>query len=548
MKKTISILLASALVISLQAQTQKPQAKPTSSKPKLVVGIVIDQMRYDYIYRFWDKFGNDGFKRLVNEGFFCRNTNYNYVPTYTGPGHTSIYTGTTPAVHGIIANDWYDKASGKSIYCVQDDKVNGVGTTSPEGKRSPVNMLTTTITDELRISSNMKSKVIGIALKDRSAILPAGHTANAAYWYDGGIGSFISSTYYMKELPMWLQEFNKKELAKKYLSQAWNTILPIEQYTESLPDDNKYETLFKGETKTTFPHDLPTLMAANGGLNLIRYTPFGNSLTKDFAIETLKGENMGKSTATDFLAVSFSTPDYIGHTFGPNSVEQEDDYIRLDKDLAELLNFIDVQVGKNNALIFLTADHAAPEVPAYLMDLKVPAGYVSEWQMVDMLKKQLTQIYGDSLVLSFSNQQLFLNHKVIEEKKLMLKDVQETVALLLQSSPAISEVVTANTLNSSSFTEGSRYLMQKGFNAKRSGDVLVNYLPGWVAYMPTGTTHGSPYSYDTHVPLLFYGWNIKQGSSSEQVYITDVAATLAMMLNIQFPNGCTGKPLSFLVK
>jgi len=550
MKFSITIL-SCILSATLFAQIPKQITNSESSgisKPKLLVGIVVDQMRYDYIYRYWNKFGNDGFKRLVNEGFFCRNTNYNYVPTYTGPGHTSIYTGSTPAVHGIIANEWYDKTTGKYLYCAEDENVNGVGTTSSEGKRSPVNMLTTTITDELRISSNMKSKVIGIALKDRSAILPAGHAANAAYWYDGSTGSFISSTYYMKELPMWVHDFNKQELAKGYLNQAWDTYLPIDEYKESLPDDNKYETLLKGETKPVFPHDLRELMKANGGLNLIRSTPFGNSLTKDFAMEVIKNENMGKSAATDFLAVSFSSPDYIGHAYGPSSVEQEDDYIRLDKDLAELLKFIDEQVGKNNVLLFLTADHAAPEVPAYLTDLKIPSGYVKENKMVDSLKKFLFHTYGDSLVLSFTNQQTFLNHKVIDEKKLNLQQVQETTASFLQKMPGVSEVLTATTLNNTAFTEGSRYLMQKGFNAKRSGDVLVNYMPGWIDYMPTGTTHGSPYSYDTHVPLIFYGWNIKQGSSTEQVYIPDISATLAMMLNIQFPNGCTGKPISFLVK
>ena len=547
MKKVIFLLIASICYLSLSAQVEKTGTKKTT-KPKLVVGIVIDQMRYDYIYRFWDKFGNEGFKKLVNEGFFCKNTNFNYVPTYTGPGHASIYTGTTPAINGIIANDWFDRAKLKDLYCAQDYNVIGVGTTSKEGKRSPVNMLTSTITDELRISSNMKSKVIGIALKDRSAILPAGHTANAAYWYDGSIGSFISSSYYMTELPKWVQEFNKKELPKKYLSQAWNTLLPIEQYTESLPDDNRYETLGKGELKPVFPHDLPSLYPKNGGLGMIRNTPFGNSLTKDFAIETIKSENLGKSGATDFLAISFSSPDYIGHYYGPNSIEQEDDYLRLDKELAELIKFIELQVGQGNALVFLTADHAAPEVPAYLNDLRIPAGYVREEKMVDSLKKYMIKTYGDSLVLSFSNQQVFLNHAVIDSKKLFLQQVQEDVAAFLFKFPEVSEVITASTMNNTQFTEGVRYLMQKGYNAKRSGDVLVNYLPAYVDYMPTGTTHGSPYSYDTHVPLLFYGWNIKQGSSTEQIYITDIAATLAMMLNIQFPNGCTGKPISVLIK
>jgi len=518
------------------------------TKPKLVVGIVIDQMRYDYIYRYWDKYGNDGFKKLVNEGFFCRNTNYNYTPTYTGPGHASIYTGTTPAVHGIISNDWFDKASGKMIYCATDKNVNGVGSTSSEGKSSPVNMLSTTITDELRIASNMKSKVIGIALKDRSAIMPAGHTANAAYWYDGSTGNFITSTFYMQQLPQWVQDFNKKEYAKKYLSQPWSNILPIEQYTESLPDDNKYEKIWKGETKSVFPHNLPELMAQNGGLGLLRSTPFGNTITKDFAIETLKAEKMGKGNATDFLAISFSSPDAIGHNYGPNSVEQEDDYIRLDKDLAELIKFLETEIGKENVLIFLTADHAAPEVPAYLKDLKIPAGYIDEDKMAKDIKQFLFKAYGDSLLLSYSNQQAFLNHKVIEEKKWDIEKIQNALADFIQKQDHVAEVITAKVANNNQFTEGSRYLMQKGYNARRSGDVLVNYEPAYMDYSRYGTTHGTPYSYDTHVPLIFYGSGIKPGSTSEQIYITDIAPTLAMLLNIQFPNGCTGKPISALVK
>lgn len=546
MKKLLSLIILTFFGCTLFAQTANTVATPSSSKPKLVIGIVIDQMRYDYIFRYWNKFGNNGFKRLVNDGFFCKNTTFNYMPTYTAPGHAAIYTGTTPSVNGIIANDWYDKETEKHKYCVSDNTVNGVGTNGIEGKRSPANLLTTTITDELRISSNMKSKVIGIALKDRSAILPAGHTANAAYWYDGASGNFISSTYYMNELPLWLINFNKKELPKKYLSQPWNTLLPIDQYTESLPDDNNYEALAKGETKPVFPHKLPELMEKNGGLNLIRNTPFGNSLTKDLAIETIINEQLGKSSATDFLTISFSSPDHIGHLYGPNSVEQEDDYLRLDNDLAELLKFIKTFVGKNNALVFLTADHAAPEVPAYLSDLKIPSGYVKEKAMVDALKKYLTKNYQDTLVLSYSNQQVFLDHKTIKEKKLVLQDVQNDVASFLQDMPEVAEVVTANTLNENQFTQGARYMMQNGFNAKRSGDVLVNYLPAYVDYSPKGTTHGSPYSYDTHVPLIFYGWNIKKGSSTEQVNITDIAATLAMMLNVQFPNGCTGKPIDFI--
>jgi predicted AlkP superfamily pyrophosphatase or phosphodiesterase len=324
--------------------------------------------------------------------------------------------------------------------------------------------------------------------------------------------------------------------------------LPIEQYTESLPDDNSFETLFKGETKPIFPHNLPELKAANGNFGLIRITPFGNSITKDLAIETIKSENLGKNAASDFLAVSFSSPDYIGHYFGPNSVEQEDNYIRLDKDLAELIAYIETQVGKNNALIFLTADHAAPEVPAYLSSINIPSGYVDENKIAKKLKVELFKLYGDSLLLSFSNQQVFLNHQTIVSKKLNLKEVEDNAALILKTEEAVAEVMSATTANSAYFDEGIRHLMQNGYHAKRSGDLMVNYLPAFVEYMKTGTTHGSPYSYDTHVPLLFYGWNIKQGSTTEKVQITDIAATLAMLLNIQFPNGCTGNVITELFK
>src|ERR1035437_5761903 len=321
----------------------------TNAQPKLVVGIVVDQMRYDYIQKYWNKFGDEGFKRLVNEGMFCKNVHYNYVPTFTGPGHASIYTGTTPATNGIVSNNWIDKDNKKGIYCAEDKSVNTVGSSSSAGQMSPKNLISSTVGEELKKYSDGKSKVIGIALKDRGAILPAGHNANAAYWYDGSNGNWITSTYYIKELPQWVNDFNKKESAKKYLSQVWTTSLLIEQYTESDMDDNNCEELFKGKEKPIFPYDLPTLMKDNGGLGLIKSTPFGNSLTKDFAIETIKNENLGKGNADDFLSVSFSSTDYIGHQFGPQSVEVEDCYIRLDKDIAGLLKFLDEWVGKNRS-------------------------------------------------------------------------------------------------------------------------------------------------------------------------------------------------------
>lgn len=535
---TLLFILSGSLVLA-------QPSKSRTSTPKLVVGIVVDQMRYDYIYKYWDKFGNDGFKRLVNEGFFCKNTNFNYVPTYTGPGHASIYTGATPATHGIVANDWY-RGNGKEMYCSYDGSVSSVGTTTNAGHMSPKNMLATSIADELRLSNGKRSKVIGIALKDRGAILPAGHTANAAYWYDAATGNWISSTHYMKELPQWVVEFNKKELPKKYLSSPWKTLLPIEQYTESWPDDNPYERKFKGETAPVFPHDLPALMEKNGKLGLIRYTPFGNSLTKDFALDAIKAENLGKGQHTDMIAISFSSTDYIGHGMGIHSVELEDTYLRLDKDIAELLKFIDTWTGKNNTLVFLTADHGAVDVPAYLQDSKVPAGYLDPWSVLDSLKKAFTRTYGDSLIEHYTNHQVYLNERTIADKGLNKTEIENIVGNALLQVKGVAGFVTATILQNTYYPEGIRHRLQMGYYPKRSGDVLLYLDPAWVEYERTGTTHGAPYTYDTHIPLFWYGWTVKSGSSVEPVSITDIAPTLAMFLNIPFPNGSMGQPIPFL--
>ena len=523
------------------------QAASSSTPPKLVVGIVVDQMRYDYIYRFWNKYGNGGFKRLVNQGYFCRNTHYNYAPTYTAPGHASVYTGATPAVHGIIGNNWFVREENKSTYCTDDHSVKTVGSSSTAGEMSPANMWTNSITDELRLTTNLQAKVIGISLKDRGSILPAGHLANAAYWFDSENGAFITSTYYMQTLPDWVSKFNAKDKAKEYLSKEWTTLLPIAQYSESLEDDNVYEGLLKGEAKALFPHNLPKIYTEDG-YELIRSTPFGNSLVKDFALEAIQTEKLGKGNATDFLAVSFSSTDYIGHKYGPRSIELEDTYLRLDRDLAQLLTFLDTYLGKEKVLVFLTADHAGAEVPAYLESVKVPAGYFASKQHTQQLKGYLYQTYSDSLVTSFINQQVYLNDKVMEEKKLNKEEVQQAIAQYVLKMTGVASSATALAMQRYEYTQGINSLIQKGYHARRSGDVMVNLLPQWMEYSKTGTTHGSPYTYDTHVPLLWYGWTIKPGSSVSYVAITDIAPTLAFILKTSLPNGTTGKPIEALVK
>lgn len=518
-------------------------------KPKLVVGIVVDQMRYDYIYRYWDRFGEDGFKKLVNNGYNCKNTHFNYMPTYTGPGHASIYTGTTPENHGIISNFWFDKVAKTLTYCTSDSTHTTVGSESKYGKMSPKKLLSTTITDELKLSSNSRSKVIGISIKDRGAILPAGHNADAAYWFEGGnTGKWISSSFYMDKLPKWLNEINEQNPAEKYLKKKWNTLYPIETYTSSIPDNNNYEVLFKTEESPTFPHKLSALRDSNENYSLIKSTPFGNTILKDLALATIKFENLGKDEYTDFLAVSFSSTDYIGHQFGPMSVEIEDTYLRLDLEIAELIKFIETNVGKDNALIFLTADHGAVNVPQYLIDNKLPGGYFYEEELEKKLKEYIRgKFKSDSLITNISNYQVFLSDKI---KPIKRPTIEKVVADFLIQQEGIAKVITATDLKSTEYTDRILGNAQRGFNQVRSGEVLFVLEPGWIPFYKAkkGTTHGSPYHYDTHVPLLWYGMGIKKGETDRPIIIPDIAATIAHLLDIQTPSACTGQPIHDLIK
>ncbi|MBV6484472.1 MAG: Alkaline phosphatase PhoV [Flavobacteriales bacterium] len=519
-------------------------------KPKLVVGIVIDQMRYDYLDRYWNKFSDDGFKKIVNGGFNCKNTHYNYMPTYTGPGHASIYTGTTPENHGIIANDWYNKKTKKMIYCAEDTTVKTIGSSSKEGLMSPKNMVTTTITDQLKLNTNFKGKVIGVSLKDRGAILPAGHKADAAYWFEGkNTGKWISSSYYLNQLPKWVQEVNKKNSANTYLSKPWNTLLPIAEYSESIADNNPYEGVFKGEKTPTFPHNLPALRDSNDNYSLIKNTPFGNDITTEMALAAIVGENLGDDLFTDFLAVSYSSPDYIGHQFGPMSVEVQDNYLRLDQDIAQLLTYLESKFGKDEVLIFITADHGAVDVPQFLIDNHIPAGYFDKKKMVADLKTFCLTKWNADLIENISNGNVFLNHEIIAKNNLNTTQIEQNLANYLLTFEGVSQTFTATTLKTTVITENIAANIQRGFNQVRSGDVVYVLASGWInAGYSTGTTHGSPYHYDTHVPLIWYGNQIPAGETTKKVVIPDIAATLAVLLNINAPSACTGNPIKDLIK
>lgn len=515
-----------------------------NDKPKLVVGIVVDQMRYDYLTRFESKYGKGGFLRLINEGFNFKNNHFNYIPTYTGPGHASVYTGATPKNHGVIANSWYDKTIDKRVYCAGDDSVQSVGTTSSAGQMSPHRMKTTSFADENRLFTQMKGKTIGVSIKDRGAVLPAGHTANAAYWFQGKEeGNWITSSFYMNDLPEWVKEFNREKSVAKYLT-TWDTMYDIDTYTESGSDLNAFEGGFKGKETATFPYDLAALKEFNNGYDLLKSTAYGNSIVTDFAIAAIKKEQLGKDAITDVLAVSYSSTDYVGHNFGVNSKEVQDTYIRLDKEIERLLNELDVKVGKGQYTVFLTADHGAIDVPSYLNSVNIPAGYLDNDKAKEQLTMFLVNTYGTTdLVKNVSNNQIFLNRKKITELKLDLSDIQEAIINEIITYDNVYKAYSATTMSTTSFSYGIELLLQNGFNQKRSGDILIIYDPAYISYGRTGSTHGSGLNYDTHVPLLFFGKGINQGSSFEKTTITQIAPTISALLGISFPNGATGQPL-----
>ena len=533
---------------TIDTSTEISYAAESNSRPKLIVGIVVDQMRYDYLTRFESKFGDGGFKRMMSEGFNCKNHHFNYVPTYTGPGHASIYTGTTPKYHGIVGNNFYDKDTKDMVYCAGDDNVNSVGTTDDAGKMSPHRMQTTTFGDENRLFTQMRGKTIGVSLKDRGAILPAGHTANAAYWFHGrDEGSWVSSSFYMNELPQWVKDFNTSETAESYLKE-WNTYYDIKTYTESGVDENTFEGGFKGKDKATFPYDLKALSKDNRGFDILKATPYGNSLTADFAMAAIKAENLGVDNITDVLAVSFSATDYVGHNFGVNSKEIEDTYIRLDKDLERFFEYLDATVGKGEYTVFLTSDHGAVDVPSYLASVKIPAGYVDNKDRKEKFNTFLKTTYGTkAIVENISNNQIFLDRAKVKELGLNLIDVQNAIAMEQLGYKNVTKVYTATKMSTTSFSTGIEELLQNGFNQKRSGDVILVNDAAFISYGRTGSTHGSGLNYDTHVPLLFFGKGIKHGETFDKTVIPDIAPTISALLGISFPNGATGKPLGFVI-
>ncbi|MEY3620456.1 MAG: hypothetical protein RLZZ391_822, partial [Bacteroidota bacterium] len=502
-----SILCFVILSFTSFAQAPKSIQTSTTTKPKLIVGIVVDQMRWDYINQFKPYFNSQqGFLRFMNEGASCNNNLIPYVPTVTACGHTAVYTGATPALHGITGNQWYDNYKQRNVYCVEDPTVQSVGVEgSPAGKMSPVNVWTSTIGDEIKLSTNFKSKVIGISIKDRGAIIPAGHSADGAFWYDSKSGNFISSTYYGKNLPTWVSDYNAAHRVDSLYAKGWNLSLAKSVYEENCDGDiNPYEATPLGTEQKGFPYTLNQFIGKDYGK--IASTPYGNSLVLELAEKALVGAQMGQDDKTDLLAISFSSPDYIGHSFGPNSWETMDGYIKLDAMIAQLFASLDKQVGKNNYTVFLTADHAVANIPDYAKKHKIPGGLISE----SGLKKELGQLLikkgmDEKLIAAIGEYNIHFNHPLMDSLHVDQEDLVEIVRNYVEQKPGILQVVESREAAEAALPAPLRERIVNGYNPQRSGDLFIVTKSGYMDGYATGTNHGVFYNYDAHIPLLWYG-------------------------------------------
>ena len=550
MLKKITILAIAILSVGsgyAQKSDANKHVKPSQEaiqKPKLVVGLVIDQMRWDYLYRYQSKYTDGGFKRLLNTGFSLNNVMIPYIPTVTALGHTSVYTGSVPSIHGIAGNDWTDKSTGKNVYCTTDTSVQAVGTSNAKiGQHSPRNLWSTTITDQLGMATNFRSKVVGVSLKDRASILPAGHNPTGTFWFDDSSGDFITSSYYMNDLPTWVKDFNAKNLPKSLVANGWDTLLPIEQYTESTSDNNKWEGLLGSAKTPTFPY---SNLAADYEVKKdnIRSTPFGNTLTLKFAEAAIDGYHMGRNADTDFLAINIASTDYAGHKFGPNSIEVEDVYLRLDRDLAAFFKILDAKVGKGKYLVFLTADHGAAHSEGYMEANKMATGFFGE-EFEKTLNNKLKEKFGeDKMIWGIDNYQVYLNQNLIKEKNLDTDLIKDEVLKILKADPTVLYAVDLDEVAEASIPEPIKTRIINGYNWQRSGDIQVISHDGMLPpYSKTGTTHSVWNSYDSHIPLIFMGTGIKNGQSNKPHFMTDIAPTLAQILKIENPSGNIGNPI-----
>lgn len=532
-------------------------------KPRLILQITVDQLRGDMPIRHLAQFGEGGFRYLMENGIHYNNAHHTHANTETIVGHTTLATGATPAAHGMVGNLWYDRETGRTVYNIEDPEysiltsgagVDGDTEIDPTQRaaksdgRSPRNILTTTFGDELFLNTGGRAKVFGVSIKDRGAVSMAGH-AGKAFWFSKAAGEFVTSDYYYETYPDWVTEWNAKDFPQSFGDKSWDLLKPANTYLFANNNEQGYKPNFAG-FGSTFPH---TLGSADGGYftTLLTLSPFGDQITADFTKALIDAENLGKDDVTDFLGVSFSVTDYVGHFFGPSSLEAEDNLIQLDRTLADLFRFVDAKVGLEHTLIVLSADHGAPEAPGHLKSLNLPGGYVTpdQWDTapaVERLKERFG-ITGD-LFEGYDHPYLNLSAELRDSQNIDRVALETAIANELVAFEGVAYAVPSSRLREGSLPQNE--LMKailNNYHPARSGDIYLVFQPEWFINEMDGlsvtVTHGSPWRYDTYVPILFAGQNISPQTVSRRVHTIDIAMTLALVAGSRPPSGATGEVL-----
>lgn len=549
MKRIFSIIYFVLVTLTLSAQS----AYIPPDKPRLVIGIIVEQLRYDQLERMRDILPDNGIKRMVNEGTYFRNASYDYLLTQAAPGYATISSGTSPAMHGITSDTWFHPFTDQMIFCVQDPNSSPVGGSFETGLFSPANLLSSTFADELQMSSCGASKVYGIGIKEMGAILTAGHAADGSFWYDDRTGTWMSSTYYTKELPSWLKDLNALMMPLQYLNQTWSPLIDPSLYPGCQIDSSAQERGFNNQT--WFPYDLKALSSDGRLVNskrdysLLRETPFADDFTTELALRLIENEQLGQDEDIDYLAITYSSSDYIGHRFGPSSVEASDALVRLDKNVSLLLDRIDKSLGKKNVLVYFISTHGVSEIPAVLEKSRIPSGYFRVNQSLQLLRSYLNAVYGQGdWVKGFFDNQIFLNRALIEDANIDLEDIQKKVARFMVQFSGIATAVPSTAFEMSDFSGGLLLKMNNSYRPQRSGDIMITLNPGWVEKNDNVTGHNSPYEYDSHVPLIWYGWTASRASVTRSVNIRDIAVTLSVLCKVPLPNAANGDPLHELFR
>lgn len=540
-------LQVSVVVAATEGISNSQSAYIPPDRPKLVVGIVVEQFRYDQLEKFRDKLEENGIRKLLNEGTFYKSASYHYMLTQSAPAHATISSGAEPSFHGITSDSWYLPLKNETVYCTQDNGVDPVGGSYEAGLHSPVNLLSSTFPDELAMATREKAKIFSVGLRESSAILSCGHHGKGVYWYDNKSGTWMSSTWFTSNLPGWVNDFNAMMMPETYLNNEWKLLKDPSAYSDCLPDSADAEIGFEGIR--WFPYDLKKIsqkgfLNARRDYSLLRETPFGNTFTTDFALRLINEEKLGKDDVTDFLSVSYAATDYIGHRFGPSSVEMADAIFRLDADISRLLKHLNDSIGKRNILVYFTSAHGVSEIPAVLEKNRIPAGYFRQNQAIQLLKSYLNALYGQGdWVKGYFENQIYLNRVLIEDARIPLEDFQKKAARFLVQFSGISSAYPYSSFEANDFGNGHLKRIVNSFSHQRSGDIIITLSPGWIEKGDYVANHNSPYEYDTHVPLIWYGWAVNRATIVRKVNITDIAPTLSSLCKVPFPNSATGEPL-----